>query len=173
MADIPMPPDLPSLLADYERRLRALETAPRLQNSALPWTASTITTAEDKNDTGTDWFDLATVGPSVTVTVGQTSRVVATMSVQGFVAAGIRFPSVGLFIDGVLYRQYNSPVGNVTTGFTMAPTLFAATEVIQSTTLLAAGLHTFTLRYKVTFGTSNPPTPYATYGPRTLLVQPF
>ena len=46
MADVPLPADLSAVLADYERRIRTLETAPRLQNSSQAWKSDYVDNAE-------------------------------------------------------------------------------------------------------------------------------
>lgn len=152
MADIPLPPDLPAVLRDYEARLRALETAPRLQNSAFPWVSDFVET--EQSTASTTNTDLATVGPEVTLTIGQTSRVEITMAATIVAPAGVAAAGV-LMVDGA---YPNSPPFSLAPLFLRndgAATISAACSATRSWTSsvwLAPGLHTFRMRYRVALG---------------------
>ena len=158
MADIPLPPDLPSLLADYERRLRALETAPRLQNSAFPWPSATIDATF--NTTSTTAVDSTPVaGPTVIATVTKTGRVLVTASVFIGLNTTAQTGSVDLFIDGNFHIQI--------VALSNAASAFAANvSSYRSIDGLSEGPHTFTLKYRTSTGNTN-------FSGRTLVVQPY
>ena len=152
MPDIPMPQDLGIYLSDLERRLRIIETAPRLQNSAFPWVSDFIETEE--STTSTINTDLATVGPEVTVQIGQTSRVEITMAATivtppSVSAAGVlmvdgAYPNIPPFSLAPLFLR-NENVGTISAAC-------SATRSWTSSVWLAPGAHTFRMRYRVAVG---------------------
>ena len=132
MADIPLPADLPSVLADYERRLRALETRPQIPLR--------VAYGPTQNITNTSWAVLPN-GPSLTVNIGPSRlayvTVVSDMGLNqanqtgylGFYTGSDFFPTGWMSITsgistftagtvGVTRLAYNLPVGPVT--FTVA-----------------------------------------------------
>ena len=156
MADIQLPADLSAMLADYDRRIRVLETAPRLENSSLPWAYSFVDVLQTTSST--TYVDLATAGPTVTVTVGQTGRVFVNVGAYVDVPAGAQ-GTVGLFIDGFLVRDVVTLSGASNTISNPATT--------RIVTNLSAGSHTFTLKYRSATGAT------LAFGARFLTVQPF
>lgn len=150
MAEIPMPADLSSVLADYERRIRLLETRP----SAPAW--QYVDTYE--RCTSASYASLSTTGPSVTATVGQSKLVVVTTS------AYMEVPSnttavVGLFIDDALAWD-TLTLGNASSGALALNT--TDTRTIQ----VNPGTHTFELRYKQSLTE-------VWFSARQLIVQPY
>ena len=138
MPDIPLPEDLSTYIRSMESRIRALETAPRAQDTSLPWSYSIV----DPNEftVSTTATDLATYGPEITTTVGQTGRV--------FINAGAYmnpvYGAVGyvyLYIDGAYYRDILA--------FGSDPTsqIIGSVATTRVVTGLSAGSHTFTLKY--------------------------
>lgn len=165
MADIPLPADLPSVLADYERRLRTLETAPRLQNSSQAWKSDYVDNAESTSSTS--YVNLATVGPTITMDVPKTFSSPATGDIGRVlltVSAYMNVPSntsatVGLFIDGALTWDALG-LGNSTGG------TLAMNVTDMRTITVTPGTHTFQLRYKQSLTT-------AQFAARLLIVQPY
>lgn len=160
MPDIPLPEDLSTYIRGMESRIRALETAPRAQDTELPWASNFVDVFESTNSLS--YANLATVGPTVTMNTTNTTRVLVTA------AAYVLSPTntsanVGLYVDGVLFADL------LQNGNASAATLaMSLTNVRQfySPINLAAGPHTFQLRYKTT-------APGAGFGARFLIVQPF
>ena len=157
MADIQQPADMADILADYERRLRALETAPRLNNSAFPWPSDTADPTF--NTSSLTPVDSSPVGPSVTATVTKTGRVLVTASVYIGLNTTGQTGSAFLFIDGVLKMQIVA-LSNASSAFA------ANVSSMRSITGITEGEHTFTLRYAASTGNVN-------FSGRTLVVQPY
>ena len=158
MADIPLPPDLATVLADYERRLRALETAPRLQNSQFPWPSDTINDTFNTSST-TPVDSTPTAGPTVVATVSNTGRVLVTASVFIGLNTTGQTGSVMLFIDGSFAMQIVALSNN-------ASAFAANVSSYRSISGLTPGSHTFTLKYQTSTGNVN-------FSGRTLVVQPY
>jgi hypothetical protein len=156
MPDIPLPEDLSTYIRGMESRIRALETAPRAQDTTLPWSYSFVDLAETTSST--TYVDLATAGPTVTVTVGRTGRVFVNVGSYVDVPAGAQ-GTVGLFVDGFFVRDVVTLRGASNTISNPA-----TTRVITN---LSAGLHTFTLKYRSVTGA------LLGFGARFLTVQPF
>jgi hypothetical protein len=119
--------------------------------------------AEDIDDTDStsslSYVNLAHVGPTVTVDVGETGRVLATASAFiGLDNTGMT-AAVSIFVDGVGTAGALA-LSNQTA---LLAASCCSTQVIEG---LTPGPHTFQMRYKVTSGTGN-------FSSRTLLVQPY
>lgn len=160
MPDIPTPEDLGTYLKDLERRVRVLETAPRALDTTQPWSHDFIDTVESTSSL--TYTNLATVGPTVTMETGNTSRVLVTASAY-FDTPPNTTGLVGLYVDGVLFSDLLT-CGNGTTNY--ISTNITNMRVIVDTVGLAPGPHTFQLRYKSTLD----PVGFAA---RLLIVQPF
>lgn len=158
MAEIPMPADLSSLLADYERRLRALETAPKLQNSEFPWPSVNIDTTFSTSSL-TPVASSPTAGPIVTATITDTGRCLVTASAYVGLDSTGQTAFVSLFVDGVNTVQILG-LSNGTS--TIAGNVCSVRQVSN----LTPGSHTFELRYYVTTGSAN-------FSSRSLIVQPY
>lgn len=150
MGEISLPADLSALLADYERRIRILESRP----SAPVW--QYVDTYE--RCTSTTYAALPTAGPSVTATVGQSKLVVVTTSAYMVVPSNTT-AIVGLFVDGSLYWDTLS-LSNSTSGSLALNT--TDTRTIQ----VSPGTHTFELRYKQSLTE-------AWFSARQLIIQPY
>lgn len=160
MPDVPLPEDLSTYMRSLEQRIRALETAPRAQDTTLPWQYNYVDTYE--TTASTTLTDLATVGPIVSIDTTNTARVLVTAS------AYINSPAnttgvVALYVDGVYFSDLIAN-GNSTSA-TLALNL-TNTRVIVDTVGLARGTHTFQLKYKTSLTLSG-------FGARLLTVQPF
>lgn len=160
MPDIPLPDDLSSYMRGLETRIRALETAPRAQDTTQPWSHAFIDTAQ--STASTTYANLATVGPTVTMDTTNTSRVLVTAS------AYINAPTntsgvVALFVDGTLFSDL---LINGNSGPASLAVNITNMRVIVDTTLLARGSHTFQLKYKTSLTAVQ-------FSARLLIVQPF
>lgn len=168
MPDIPLPEDLSTYMRGLESRIRALETAPRAQNTAQPWQSAFVETEESTSSTSNT--DLTTVGPEVTVYVGQTNRVLITMACGMSLAAAQQGVAV-LRVDG----DYPS-----TPPFSLAPIFarndttavvagsYSCTRNWTSAIWLPEGLHTFRMQYRKSSGSGS-----VYYSNRFLMVQNF
>lgn len=156
MADIALPADLSSVLADYERRIRILETAPKLQNSSFPWYPGFVPAQESTSST--TYVDLATPGPSVNIPIANPGRVVVTVSAFCSIPAGVN-GDIALFVDGSYYSQVllvGSQSADMYANFSSSRIHFP----------FSTGTHTFSLKYRTTSGSSS-------FAARTLIVQPY
>ena len=156
MPDIPLPEDLSTYMRTMESRIRALETAPRAQDTSLPWNYSFIDVLEITSST--TYTDLGTLGPTITLTVGQSGRVFLTVGAYIDVPAGAQ-GTVGLFIDASYVRDVVT-LGGVSNTITNPST----TRIITG---LSEGSHTFALKYRSATGVA------LTFGARFLTIQPF
>ena len=157
MADIQQPADLASVVRGLESRIRALETAPRLQNSTLPWTSSII---DPTFNTGSPTaVDSSPAGPTITIDVGQNGRVLVTASAYIGLNATGQTGSIDLYVDGAY-------TVNILALSNSASTIAANVSSSRVITDLSIGSHTFTLKYRVTTGDAN-------FSSRSLIVQPF
>ena len=156
MADIPLPPDLPSLLADYERRLRALETRPQIPRRA-DFNVPTYPTISRSN---TSWQVFT--GYEVTATIGPSRQALVTVSCD----MGLNQPNqtgyLG-FYDGVNFRfsawmSITSGVGTVYTAGTIG--------IPRLSSNLPTGDVTFTVAGFVSAGSVN-------YTNVSIVVQPY
>jgi hypothetical protein len=155
--DIPTPEDLGTYLKDVERRVRVLETAPRAQDTTLPITFadldSTFTTSS------TTFVDSSPAGPTVTVNVGQSGRVLVSASAY----IGLNNTNMSAFIT--LFVNGSDLLEIV--GLSNASSQIAANvSSTRAITGLTPGPNTFLLRYFVTAGTGN-------FSARSLTVQTF
>lgn len=162
MPEIPQRADLSTWIRDTDRRLRALETAPRATATSQPWGYSFLDVAQSTNST--TYVNLTTAGPTVTMDVGQTCSVFVTAS------AYITTPAntsglVGLFIDNALWGDVLTFSNSSTATLAINSTTQRA---IVDTDVLAEGSHTFQLRYRSSSSSSS-----VTFGARFLSVQPF
>jgi hypothetical protein len=155
--DIPTPEDLGTYLKDVERRVRVLETAPRAQDTTLPITYAT--TDATFTTTSTVDVDSSPPGPTVTVTVGQSGRVLVTAS--AFIGLDNTNMSafVSLFINGAVELDILGLSNN-------ASAIAANISSTRAIDGLTPGPNTFLLRYYVTAGTGN-------FSARSLTVQTF
>jgi hypothetical protein len=168
MPDIPLPEDLSTYIRGMESRIRALETAPRAQDTQQPWASGFVETQEGTSSTANT--DLATVGPEVTVRVGQTNRVLIT------IASSIELPgnhdaAIVLTIDGLL---------PITPEFTLAPVFalnrnadmiagsYSTVRSFTSAVFLPEGLHTFRMQYRKVSGAG-----FVFFANRFLMIQTF
>lgn len=108
----------------------------------------------------TSYVDLSTVGPSVDVTVGPSGRVLIDQSAFIGLSTGAMTAYAGTHIDGVLgpgvlglSTQTADPIATTVSGRRLV-------------TGLTPGVHTFTMKYKVTSDSAN-------YSNRVLTVQPL
>lgn len=161
MPEVPYREDLPAVISDIERRLRSLETTPRLQNSSLPWEFGIVTAEEATGSTS--YADLTTAGPIVNLTFDKQGKAFITASCY-VVPKANNYAAVGLFLDGTLVSDIlllgvgssDYVYGNI-----------ASTRVIENIT---PGPHEFRLKYKSgTAGLPDPPS----FASRSLTVQPF
>jgi hypothetical protein len=155
--DIPLPEDLSTYIRGMESRIRALETAPRAQDTTLPITYET-TDATFTTSSTTD-VDSSPPAPTVTVTVGQSGRVLVTAS--AFIGLDNTNMSgfVSLWINGV----FELDILGVSADASAMAANISSTRAISG---LTAGANTFLLRYYVTSGTAN-------FSARSLTVQTF
>lgn len=106
--------------------------------------------------------DLATVGPTVTVTVGASGRVLAMFSAITTVSATGASASFGISVDGAAVAAASGFVHNFGAG-----SGGSGAAAVRQITGLTPGSHTFRLKYKSTNGTS------VSFSNRSLLVLPF
>lgn len=95
----PNPEDFGAVFDEIFRRLSTLETAARLPNistSASGIQAATISTLEGTSSAA--YTDLATVGPTCTVTVSEVGKLVAIFSAQFFGSSGVNDTRMSLHI---------------------------------------------------------------------------
>ena len=145
-------------LSDLERRLRIIETAPRLENSAFPWPSDTINdTFNTSSTTAVDSTPVA--GPTVVATITNTGRVLVMASVFIGLNTTAQTGSVDLYIDGSYYVQIVALSNN-------ASAIAANVSSYRSIPNLTPGDHTFTLKYRTSTGNTN-------FSGRTLVVQPY
>ena len=158
MADIQLPADLSAMLADYDRRIRVLETAPRLQNSSLPWAFAEINATFTTSST-VDVDSTPTAGPTVTIDVTQTGRVLVSAGAYIGLTLTSQTAGVQLYIDGT---AYTSIAGLSNASSQIAANVFSSRVI----TGLTQGPHTFVLKYRSTGGNVN-------FSSRSIIVQPF
>lgn len=140
-------------IKELERRVKTLETAPRTQLTGI--IAAEILTGESLGATDAFAFhDLATPGPSVTVTTGPSGKVLVLASALVLVqanAGGNGTARFGVGLDGA------DPLDQVgTVGLVNIANLFVETNptAIQLYTLTANASHTFRMMYRWESGTS-------------------
>jgi len=153
-----MPEDLVSMLKDMNRRLSALETAPRLANSEFPWNAALDTPTF--NTTSATPVDASPAGPSVTLKVSSVGRVIVTASAYIGLNSDGQFAFASLWVDGV--NTITSVVG-----FSLVGTIGSANVTSTRTMEVSPGEHTFLLKYQVSGGGN------ANFSSRSLVVQPY
>lgn len=158
MAEIPLPADLSSVLADYESRLRALETAPRLYNAQFLWPADTVDpTFNTSSTTAVD--STPTAGPIVNATITKTGRVLVSASVYVGLNQANQTGLVDLYIDGTFWVNIVALSNN--------PGAIAANvSSYREIDGLSEGSHEFRLKYRASTGNVN-------FSGRTLIVQPY
>lgn len=162
MGDVPLPADLPAYLSDLERRVRTLETAPRLANSAFPWTAAADLTTF--NTSSLTPVDSSPAGPTVTLNVTQTCRVLVTATAYIGLNSTSQSGFVWLYVDGV---QLINILGTSNSASAFASNVSSSRVVDLSVYPgLIAGNHTFTLKYAVSTGNVN-------FSGRSIVVQTF
>ena len=157
MADIQLPADLSAMMADYDRRIRVLETAPRLENSSLPWASATIDPTF--NTSSATAVDSVPAAPVVTIDVGQTGRVLVTATAYIGLNSTSQTGSVDLFIDGTYFVNILALSNN-------ASTIASNVSSSRFITGLSMGSHTFVLKYRASTGNVN-------FSARSLIIQPF
>lgn len=185
MSRVRAPRDEWSRINALETRIAALERSNALALAAIPNPASgtsdyvlatqlayglsgqTIVTTEN-GATGT-WYDLATPGPSVTVTIGTSGRalVLGVANVQPSNAAGPGY--IGISVDGATPGTdlTASTGGAIKADNTPAGAMLVVAEVLTG---LTPGSHAFKMRYEQggAAGTNG-----TAYSDRTLVVWPF
>ena len=158
MADIQQPADLASVVRGLESRIRALETAPRLENSTLPWSSASIDDTFNTSST-TAVNSTPTAGPTVTIDVGQNGRVLVTATTYIGLNTTSQTGLVDLYVDGA----YTINILALSNNASAIASNVSSSRVITGLTI---GSHTFTLRYRATTGDVN-------FSGRSLIVQPF
>lgn len=168
MPDIPLPEDLSTYIRDLESRIRALETAPRAQDTAQPWQSAFVETEESTSSTSNT--DLATVGPEVTIYVGQTNRVLITMS-SAISLGGAQQAVAALRVDG----DYPSappfslaPIFARNDNASVVAGSYSCTRNWTSAIWLPEGFHTFRMQYRKASGAGS-----VFFSNRFLMVQNF
>lgn len=108
----------------------------------------------DQTSTSTTYTDLATVGPSVTVTTGTKALVIFRANVHNGNGAGNR-PSIDFAVSGATTRS----AGDTTNAVMSSGTAISASDALRPSVVgfavvtLTAGSNTFTLKYKTNSGT--------------------
>jgi hypothetical protein len=158
MPDIPLPEDLSTYIRGMESRIRALETAPRAQDTTQPWQFAEINATFTTSST-VDVDSTPTAGPTITIDVTQTGRVL--VSAGAYIGLTLTSQTAGaqLYIDGV---AYTSIAGLSNASSQIAANVFSSRVI----TGLTAGPHTFLLKYRSTGGNVN-------FSSRSLIVQTF
>lgn len=157
MPDIPLPEDLSTYMRSMESRIRALETAPRAQDTSLPWVSD-----EDDGTFNTASLvavDATPAGPTVTVNVGQTGNVLVTATAYIGLNSFSQTGYVDLYIDG----SYWVNILAISQSATLLAANVSSSRVING---LTEGPHIFTLKYLVSGGNVN-------FSGRSLIVQTF
>jgi hypothetical protein len=158
MPDIPLPEDLSTYIRSMESRIRALETAPRAQDTTQPWQfASTVATFSTSS---TSPVDSSPPGPSVTIDVTQTGRVLVSAGAYIGLDTTAQTATIGLYIDGILF---SSIAGLSNASSPIAANVFSS----RVFTSLTQGPHTFLLKYVSNFGGN------VNFSSRSLIVQTF
>lgn len=157
MPDIPLPEDLSTYIGGLESRIRALETAPRAQDTSLPWSSASIDATF--NTASTTPVDASPPGPTVTINVGQTGNVLVTATTYIGLNSVSQTGFVYLYIDGTNYVNILA-LSNAASGI--------ASNVSSSRVItgLSQGTHTFVLKYSASTGNVN-------FSGRSLIVQTF
>ena len=112
--------------------------------------AATQSVLTDQTTTSTTYADLATVGPTVTVTIGSSGQ--ALVSVAAGIYTGSSIKSVGVNITGATTRAPS--VGGNTLRKDDAP-FTTKSNITYIETGLNPGSTTFTMKYNVSGGTAN------------------
>ena len=157
MPDIPLPEDLSTYIRGMESRIRALETAPRAQDTTQPWQFAEINATFTTSSTVD--VDSSPPGPTVTIEVTQTGRVLVSAGAYIGLDLTSQTGSVQLYIDGTVYT---SIAGLSNASSQVAANVFSSRVV----TGLTQGPHTFILKYRSTGGNVN-------FSSRSLIVQTF
>lgn len=158
MPDIPLPEDLSTYIRSIESRIRALETAPRAQDTTQPWQFAEINATFTTSST-VDVDSTPTAGPTVTIDVTQTGRVLVSAGAYIGLDLTSQTGGVTLYIDGT---AYTSIAGLSNASSQIAANVFSS-RVING---LTQGPHTFVLKYRSTGGNVN-------FSSRSLIVQTF
>jgi hypothetical protein len=157
MPDIPLPEDLSTYIRSMESRIRALETAPRAEDTTQPWQfSSTVATFSTSSTVD---VDASPPGPTVTINVTQTGRVLVSAGAYIGLDATGQTATIGLYIDNILS---SSIAGLSNQSSQIAANVFSS----RVFTGLTAGPHTFLLKYRSTGGNVN-------FSSRSLIVQTF
>lgn len=157
MPDIPTPEDLGTYLKELERRVRVVETAPRASDTTFPITFDSLNATFTTSSLS--YVDSSPAGPTVTVNVGQSARVLVTASAYIGLDNTSMSGFVGLFVNGTRLLDI--------VGLSNASSQIAANvSSTRAVTGLTPGPNTFLLRYFVTAGTGN-------FSARSLTVQTF
>lgn len=157
MPDIPLPEDLSTYIRGMESRIRALETAPRAQDTTQPWSFNSIVATFSTSSTSP--VDSSPAGPSVTVDVTQTGRVLVSAGAYIGLDTISQTASISLYIDGTLVSSI-AALSNAASQ--IAGNVFSS----RVFTGLTQGPHTFLLRYQSSGGNVN-------FSSRSLIVQMF
>ena len=158
MPDIPLPEDLSTYIRSMESRIRALETAPRAEDTTQPWQFAEIN-ATFTTSSLVDVDSTPTAGPTVTINVTQTGRVLVSAGAYIGLSLTSQTGGVQLYIDGT---AYTSIAGLSNASSQIAANVFSS-RVING---LTQGPHTFVLKYRSTGGNVN-------FSSRSLIVQTF
>jgi hypothetical protein len=158
MPDIPLPEDLSTYIRSMESRIRALETAPRAEDTTQPWQfASTVATFSTSS---TSPVDSSPPGPTVTINVTQTGRVLVSAGAYIGLDNVSQTATMSLYIDGILYA---SIAGLSNQSSQIAANVFSS----RVFTGLTQGPHTFLLKYISNSGGN------VNFSSRSLIVQTF
>ena len=159
MPDIPLPEDLSTYIRSMESRIRALETAPRAENTSQPWQFAVVETTFTTSSL--TYVDSSPAGPSITLTLTNPGNVLVTAGSYIGLNSVNQTALVSLDINGTNYFDILALVISSGIAVTTAANI-ASTRVVS----LAAGTYVFKLKYRVT--ASN-----ASFSARALSVQPF
>ena len=157
MPDIPLPEDLSTYIRSMESRIRALETAPRAQDTTLPISFNELDTTFTTSST--TFVDSSPAGPTVTVNIGQSGRVL----VSGSAYIGLDNSGMGAFVTLFVNGSDLLEIVGLSTDTSALAANVSSTRAITG---LTPGPNTFHLKYYVTAGTAN-------FSARSLTVQTF
>ena len=159
MPDIPLPEDLSTYMRSMESRIRALETAPRAQDTSQPWR---FAAEETLFTTGSlTYVDSSPAGPSITLTLLNAGNVLVTAGAFIGLNSVNQTALVSLDVNGTNY--FDILALSISSGISVTTAAnVASTRVIS----LAAGTYIFKLKYRVTASNAN-------FSARALTVQPF
>ena len=163
------PDDLGTVIADLRRRVEILERTPRLPTVStvgdlgLSWAE----VEPEESTTSTTSVDLTTVGPALTVTVGQTGRVL----IQGgaYTTSTVNNQTVMIEVwvkyEGSPSYQFAVELASLSNGTTGSLGVNISGSVLMN---LGDGTHQLKLMYRQTLGGAT-----ARFAARWLMAQPF